>query len=118
MAARTTKGKKDKAEEPVIHANVKEQEDGTAIVTVSVGDSEPVSVHMKDTSWGLIEDVLDIEEARDKGDAHATRMLVDFWKTYIVGGVRAVPLRLTEEFFQAISAYVNESAGRGDRSKN
>ena len=78
---------------------------GVVQVTIISGNgSAPFDVTLKNVTWGMLEDIMAVQE-KAKDDM---KVVFDFFNDYVEGGGRAVPLMYTMQFFEAISEYMNQ----------
>ncbi len=97
------------AEEKTVVAEVPTvefSEDDAGIITASfpsMNGHKPFVVKLQNMHWGLVEDLDGFDD-----EAADNRMLLDFFREYIVGGPRAVPIAHTMTVFNAIRAYIEQ----------
>ena len=68
--------------------------------------SAPYTFTLTETTWGMLEDIMAIQETAGQGDS---KPIFAFLNTYIEGGARAIPLRHTFNLFRAISEYLKQA---------
>lgn len=105
--ARKTVAKPEVVEEtPPIEVTFQEHEDDTITASFpSMNGSEPFAITLQEMNWGLME----VLEKLGDDDAEVGQIL-DFFRAYIVGGPKAVPFKHTVTVFEAIRAYIEQSA--------
>jgi hypothetical protein len=84
-----------------------------------------ISLIKEELTWELMEDMQAIQSAvtqlrQTDGGLEQTmainKLLIDFWKKYIYGGLKSIPLEHTMTAFQSLAQYM--SAVMGTTSKN
>jgi hypothetical protein len=84
-----------------------ELDDGTS-VKITMPDASalnghaPFEVTLRGVTWGMLEDIMNIQETA-KNDPKA---IFNFLNEYVEGGAKAIPIKRTMSFFQAISEYM------------
>jgi len=68
--------------------------------------SSPYEFVLMETTWGMLEDIMAIQESAGDGDP---KPIFNFLNTYIEGGTKAIPLRHTFNLFRAISEYLQQA---------
>ena len=97
-----------------ITARFTENEDDTVTATFELGDKGSFTIVLQDLTWGLLEDM---EKIRQKSDSNPSPSdLLEFFKSYVVGGPRAIPFKHTRLVFDAISGYMSQVSS--DMAKN
>ena len=68
----------------------------------SENGSKPFEATLNNVTWGLIEDITAMQKKAER-DMSA---IFDFFNEYVEGGTRAVPVKYTLSFFEAIGEYM------------
>lgn len=100
--------------EVVTTATFKENlEDDTVTATFRNGNIEkPFEITLQNMNWGLMEDVEDILQRRASDDDDLSLdTILDFFREYVSGGPKAVPLKHTRTVFKAITGYLSQAFG-------
>ena len=93
-------------EEASITVAFDERDDGSVIATFpSMNGVAPFDVHLQNMHWGLVEDL-----EKMGGDDAENADILKFFREYVVGGPRAIPFRHTMTVFEAIRAYIEQTA--------
>jgi len=83
-----------------------EDDEGNVIASFpSMNGTKPFVITLQNMHWGLVEDIDNMRV----GDAE-NRDLLGFFREYVVGGPRAIPLKHTLTVFEAIRAYIEQSS--------
>lgn len=90
------------SEEAETKVRVDERDDGTVVFEFT---DKNFTVTMKSLSWGLIEDLNQIDAAESNG-ARA-QAIVKFFNENVEGGAKAVPLRHTDAAMGTLKAYMD-----------
>ena len=87
-----------------IKHSFEELDDTTVKVTVTsnLNGSTPFQVTLVNVTWGMLEEILAVQ-GTSQDDPGA---IFKFLNEYVEGGTKAIPLKRTMAFFQAISEYM------------
>jgi hypothetical protein len=98
--------------EQVTKATFRENEDDTVTASFVNGNVEkPFEITLQNMTWGLMEDIDAIQQQRDSDDNPPLSLILDFFREYVFGGPRAVPLKHTRTVFEAITGYMSHTFG-------
>ena len=81
-----------------------EDVDDTTVKVSVLNGSSPFEVTLTDVTWGLLEDIMTVQET-SKDDPRA---IFAFMNDHIEGGARGVPLKHTMSLFQSIAEYMSQ----------
>jgi len=99
-----------------------ETDDGVTASFPALNGSKPFVIKLQNMTWGLLEDmerIQDLEAQKDEGaKSEAASLLLGFWREYVVGGPRAVPIKHTGTVFKAIFGYMKHVTGDQVAEKN
>ena len=81
-----------------------EEIDDTTVRASVLNGSTPFDVTLTNVTWGMLEDIMNVQET----SADDPRAIFSFLNEYVEGGAKAIPLKRTMSFFEAISEYMNQ----------
>ena len=81
-----------------------EELDNTTVAVSVLNGSEPFNIELKDVTWGMLEDILAVQDTAQNDP----RAIFKFLNDYVEGGTRAIPLNKTMPLFQAIAEYMSQ----------
>lgn len=98
--------------ETVTTAKFRENDDETITATFLNGSvGNPFEITLQNMHWGLMEDLDTIQQRRDSDENPPLSLILDFFREYIAGGPKAVPLKHTRTVFEAIAGYMSHTFG-------
>lgn len=96
----------------VTTANFRENDDETITATFVNGSiASPFEITLQNMHWGLMEDIDAIQQQRDSDENPPLTLILDFFREYVSGGPKAVPLKHTRTVFEAITGYMAHTFG-------
>jgi hypothetical protein len=78
--------------------------DDTTVKVSVLNGSSPFEVTLKNVTWGLLEDIMTVQET-SKDDPRA---IFAFLNEHVEGGGKAIPLKYTMSFFESIAEYMSQ----------
>ena len=76
----------------------------TTVHVSMLNGSSPFEVTSTNVTWGLLEDIMTVQETSQDDP----RAIFTFLKEHVEGGGRAIPLKYTMSFFEAIAEYMSQ----------